>query len=241
MRPVSRNAELRFRVAAASAACLWLATAASTAADYPSWWVSRGVVNTNVSVTNDYAVATLGQLKWFATNACDEFEEKLSEAGGSGTNIWGMVTNFSLSGNFYAINLGQLKAVAAPFYDRLNEVGQTNAYPWTTNTTDDSDFAAANLGQLKHVFSFEVSSEGSEGDQDGDGLPDEWEQIIVDEDPDDYINNLWDVVPGDDYDGDGLTNLQEYDAGTDPTNSDTTAPTVVITWPTDGTRRVWIP
>ena len=50
------------------------------------------------------------------------------------------------------------------------------------------------------------------GDSDQDGLPDWWELK--------YFGNL-NQGPGDDPDGDGLTNLQEYQYGTDPTKFDT--------------------
>jgi hypothetical protein len=49
-------------------------------------------------------------------------------------------------------------------------------------------------------------------DTDADGLPDDWELW--------YFGDL-SQGPDDDYDTDGLTNLEEYLAGTDPTNSDT--------------------
>ncbi len=51
-------------------------------------------------------------------------------------------------------------------------------------------------------------------DQDQDGLPDEWEQA----------NGLYDSDPWDaafDFDGDGLSNLQEYQRGTNPQEMDT--------------------
>ncbi|MBK1882525.1 hypothetical protein JIN85_08865 [Luteolibacter pohnpeiensis] len=54
-------------------------------------------------------------------------------------------------------------------------------------------------------------------DDDGDSLPDEWEQQIIDSDDDDAIRTLADVLPDDDFDGDTLTNLQEYQIGTNPT------------------------
>ena len=47
-------------------------------------------------------------------------------------------------------------------------------------------------------------------DADADGLPDAWEQQIVDADPNDGISAIADVLPGDDFDGDGLSNQGEY-------------------------------
>lgn len=51
-------------------------------------------------------------------------------------------------------------------------------------------------------------------DSDGDGLPDSWEKDLIDFDPDDGLGTLADVKPGDDSDGDGMSNLSEYIAGT---------------------------
>lgn len=51
-------------------------------------------------------------------------------------------------------------------------------------------------------------------DSDRDGIPDAWERDIIDGDPNDGYKTLADVRPGDDADNDGLTNLQEYLAGT---------------------------
>lgn len=50
-------------------------------------------------------------------------------------------------------------------------------------------------------------------DSDGDGLPDAWEEELI------YwsfgaLHNITDVHPGDDFDGDGQSNLAEYRAGT---------------------------
>lgn len=51
-------------------------------------------------------------------------------------------------------------------------------------------------------------------DSDRDGLPDAWEQDVIDNDPNDGFRTLADIKPGDDSDSDGLTNLEEYRAGT---------------------------
>lgn len=55
-------------------------------------------------------------------------------------------------------------------------------------------------------------------DEDEDGMDDEWEQQIIDDDEDDDIETIEDVDPEDDYDGDGFTNIEEYEAHTDPTD-----------------------
>ena len=54
------------------------------------------------------------------------------------------------------------------------------------------------------------------GDTDGDSLLDAWEQDIVDADPNDEITNIGDVQAGDDFDGDGENNGEEFANGTDP-------------------------
>lgn len=51
-------------------------------------------------------------------------------------------------------------------------------------------------------------------DSDGDGLPDSWEDGLIDGDQSGRLRSLADVNPGDDLDGDGLTNFQEYQLGT---------------------------
>jgi hypothetical protein len=57
-------------------------------------------------------------------------------------------------------------------------------------------------------------------DADGDGLGDNFEHAITDDNPDDTLTDLDDVLPGDDYDGDGLTNKEEFLGRTDPVDPD---------------------
>ena len=88
-------------------------------------------------------------------------------------------TSAGTAKDFAAINLGQIKAVAAPFYDRLWElywsynkatpataqIDPAWAKPWTGIPEDANDHAMATLGQLKNVFAIHLESDG-----DGDGL-----------------------------------------------------------------------
>lgn len=173
------------------------------AQDYPSWWIGRGVISTNVALTNDFAGVNAGQLKWVATNAYNEIRNALPN--GAGSNLTATISAFTPSNNYVGINLGQLKNLAGPFYDRLIQESYTSDYPWTTNTiADDVDYSLANVGQVKNVFSFDLRK-----DDDVDGMADWWEARygVID--------------PVADPDGDGLSNLAEYQNLLDPTNSDT--------------------
>ena len=49
-------------------------------------------------------------------------------------------------------------------------------------------------------------------DSDGDGLPDAWERMLIAASGEDLT--LADISPNDDFDGDGISNLNEYLAGT---------------------------
>lgn len=59
---------------------------------------------------------------------------------------------------------------------------------------------------------------------DGDGLGDNFEQRIIDFSSTDAINTLDDVLPGDDFDGEGMTNREEFFWHTDPNVPDAPLP-----------------
>jgi hypothetical protein len=50
-------------------------------------------------------------------------------------------------------------------------------------------------------------------------MSDSWEQQIIDANLSDGITSIADVLPGDDFDGDHLSNLEEFIAGTLPTDA----------------------
>jgi alpha-tubulin suppressor-like RCC1 family protein len=126
-------------------------------ADAPSWWSQRGVLLENAT-PDDYAPADQGQVKNISRAAAEEMDAKL--AGGAGDEIHSILDSWSVtnprSNEFAPINLGQLKAVAKPFYDRLVLAGVVDTYPWLASLNKSDDFAAANVGQVKNVFSFAI-------------------------------------------------------------------------------------
>jgi hypothetical protein len=172
-------------------------------ADAPQWWVDRNVMQTN-STAHDYHPVNQGQVKWMCLQAAAEFLEKLPSDGN--TNILNRIDSFPEGNNFRPANLGMIKEIALPFYARLIEEGYVPDYPWDGKTA--KDYALANQGQLKNLFAFDLDA----FDSDGDGLPDWWE------------NKYGLVAAGEDDDNDGLTNLQEYQQGSDPQVSTYSAP-----------------
>lgn len=175
--------------------------ATSVLAQVPAWWYQRGAVDANLPAY-DYALVTQGQLKWLANNACAEMDAYF----GAGSTITALITTFANSNNFYFANLGQIKYVAQPFYDRLYDLNLTNTfpanmpghYPWG-NSFSTNDFALANIGQVKYVFGFDSAK-----DSDGDGLSD-WREMVYSTEP---------YNP--DTDNDGHSDGWEVDNGTDP-------------------------
>ncbi len=143
----------------------------------PQWWIDRGVIDSSAT-PNNYGPVNLGQLKAMATAAYDEMEQDLP--GGAGADVTTLVKSwyqleldgsFHLVGgkrvpltgpttdNFAAANLGQMKAVAKPFYDQLMAIGYSDQYPWNGSDADAPDnFALANIGQLKNVFNFDLAA-----------------------------------------------------------------------------------
>jgi len=145
--------------------------------------------NQDYHAPDDFAAANLGQLKQIATAAYDEFNVNLPGQAGPALDTlikgWFLTDtngNFIPDANgqrqplitpqtndFAVLNLGQLKTVAQPFYDRLIAVSYIAGYPWAGSGSPSDDFAAANLGQLKYLFSFDLTYSSL-----GDGVPDWW-------------------------------------------------------------------
>ena len=198
-------------------------SALALSASEPAWWGDRGVIDRN-RPSQDFAAANQGQAKHFAFQAYLEMEESLP--GGAGLAISSLVNGFTGQGNYAPVNLGQLKALAQPFYDRLIAVGAATNYPWAGSMQQSADFALANIGQMKNLFNFDPG-----WDTDEDGMPDAWERFFglnpedsadAEEDPDDDGLGNFDEFhnqthPGElDTDGDGMADGWEVQNGFDP-------------------------
>ncbi|HMP89555.1 MAG TPA: S8 family serine peptidase [Kiritimatiellia bacterium] len=95
----------------------------------------------------------------------------------------------------------------------FNVTGQSNYLLrcYAVRAVDSSGFADANTVML--YAAPEVAGQSCyDVDTDGDGMPDWWEFI--------HFGSITGGVAGADPDGDGLTNLQEFQNGTDPFNAD---------------------
>jgi len=100
------------------------------------------------------------------------------------------------------IPLGQIELFACDVIDTSNQ--------WSEPLSE-----KAHENTFEYFRKDQIKIEWTTDDEDSDGLPDDWEML--------YFQNL-DQGPGDDRErgglGDGLTNLEEYQHGTDPTKED---------------------
>jgi len=187
---------------------------------YPSWWTDWGVIQSGSAIasgTNDYAAVNQGQVKNIAVAAVNELNAHF--AGGAGQTLnnlagsWGTIQNGTFvetvgtNTNDYApVNIGQLKALAQPFYDQLILQHFATQYPWASATNAPNDYAMANIGQVKNLFSFDVAASTT-----STGLPDWWQSYYFGSGTSAWLSGTA-LAPN----GDGLTMLQNYQQGINP-------------------------
>ena len=196
----------------------------------PLWW-SQGTdpVISTTATANNHGPANIGQAKHVAKSALDALALVLPDVAadieadlvGPGKIIpsWAPPANQAEKDKNHApLLIGQLKAIAHPFYNHLNTAAPSwleterttngtnhpgSIFPWTAETTDDQNKAIANIGQLKAVFSLRFNEALT------NGLPYLWQWAYWGETG---------IDPQGDADGDGFNNLEEYLAGTHPRN-----------------------
>jgi hypothetical protein len=197
-----------------------------SAAD-PGWWATRGV--TTAASPSNKSPATIGQAKHMVSKALAELQTRLPAAQftllqadvAAMVNLALPVTPADFEKQRAILRVGQVKALAKPFYDRLRfldpawlnlKMYQQNIrvldpgsgafiyspYPWSVSTADDSNKSVATVGQLKSVFSLPFETFVSAGP--------------------DYTPLPYGLV---DTDGDGLSDLTEAAMGTSSILADT--------------------
>jgi len=236
-----------------SVIALGLACSPARSQYVPSWWLdsSNPVLTPGVESRN-FAIANTAQLKWIATRAKAHLDATLP--GGAGTAIDNLVAGFKPQAgvsytqaeldqihrdNFAPATLGQVKAVAVAFYDRLWNLSPrydtnlnlkangypqtwTSKYPWNDPAVPVSEnYKPATVGQLKLVFSFDIVDSNQNGTFD-------------------YLEGIYPAASDTrDTDGDGVPDAQDAFPN-DPTRTvqlvndpnDHIPPTITLTNPT---------
>lgn len=220
-----------------------------SAAD-PTWWAARGV--TTLAAPSNRSPATTGQAKHMVAMALAELRTRLEPAFyltlrsdiAAITDLTTPTTSAGFEKQKEVLLIGQLKALADPFYSRLNATapvwlaGQRSdnqtqdsatpsyIFPWSSATGDDSNKAVATLGQLKAVFALKFETLGF----DADGLS-EAEELARGTSP---------LLT--DTDGDGVSDSVDFfpldpsrSAAPSSTPGDLTKPLVVLTTPRSAT------
>ena len=100
--------------------CSGLRLGAQSTPIYPTWWANQGLLSG--TSPSDYSAANQGQAKNMAVGAVNELNADLAQFGGAGETLNELAVSLTgttpQTSDYSAVNLGELKALVQPFYDR---------------------------------------------------------------------------------------------------------------------------
>ena len=183
-------------------------------------------------------LANLGQLKNAATEDYDALEDLLP--GGAGYTLGyyfqpppGSPTQAWYDEQRNAVIIGELKSVASPLYDRLNDLaptwvdeqftntgigGHPHDVPWDPATPASDNYYAATVGQLLLAFGFKPNESA-----DTDSIPDLLEHVLYGDATGDGTQDFDDDNVTDNSEAVNGTSLWLKDTDGDGTNDDVDA------------------
>jgi hypothetical protein len=196
----------------------------------PDWWEMQNFTNLSQTATNDFdhdGVSNSNEYRYGTspTNAASTLRSisgtvsytgaqtgRIVIAANTQPGLWSSVftTNVSAPGSFVMTNVATLANYWVEAYRDSNGSGSNDAWEASCFATN-SIYLTNNISGRAIVL--------TDPDTDGDGLPDWWERQIIDANTYDNITTVQDVLPGDDFDHDGVSNSNEYSRGTSPTNA----------------------
>ena len=152
------------------------------------------------------------KLNWTPINASESYDVYRSDTGEA--NDFELVAENILVDYYYAQDL-EINGVSYYYVTTSGENLQSNTIKVDGLIDTDED-------DLTDMIEYMLGTDPLNPDTDGDGLPDGYERLILGTDPlkiDSNENGISDA--DEDFDSDGLTNLEEYKLETDPYLSDT--------------------
>ncbi|MDR1498084.1 MAG: hypothetical protein LBS59_06725 [Puniceicoccales bacterium] len=142
----------------------------------PAWWASYGLVESATAAAADN-VLSQGELRNWVVRSAVALEDTLADEDGNIANVGAIgdlaafvaeLDPVEVGGVWFAspqndddtaVTVGELRDVAALFYDALIEAEFADAYPWDND--DGADAEAATVGLAAALFDVELSAQST--------------------------------------------------------------------------------